>query len=475
MNLSAILPVNLPRWSTKGPPRGPRRTLIGGNCAELNTDSLAFYTRCEREFGGLVACRMFHKPWYIVTEPAFIDEILRKQHKSFSKGFGLQKSRVLFGDGVLTAEGEIWRSHRQSLAGLFRGERLPGYAAIVAARAGDALDSWRDGETRDVYADMLDLCLETLQLTMFGEVIPGLGEKVARIVAELQGLFSHFLRWSGVIGRQQLRAAISDFDETVSDIVSRSRARGDQGNDFVSTLLRAQRKDPEAMTDRHIRDEIVTMLLAGHETTATTIAWATYLLARHPETATALQTELDANLSNGSFADAAFADLPVLDQVLSETLRLYPSTHRLSRESTERVALGDHEFPAGIEFCIPLWAVHRSPRLFERPDEFVPERWTPTFRENLAPGAYLPFGAGPRGCLGKSLAILETKIILAMIVSRVDVRQPVPQVRAPRVGFTLTPAGGTMPLVVKRRTQSTSRASRPVLKAKPSGCPYHHA
>jgi cytochrome P450 len=428
------------------PPVVPRSSLLGGNLDELTRDALGLYGRVERDHFGVAQIRVYNRFLYIVTDPALIEAALVDQHRSFIKGPGLADLQILFGEGLLTADGATWRAHRKALGPHFQTSRMPAYAALIADATRARLAAWPDDGVVDVYREAAALALTIVMRSLFGRELPGAAEHAAAIIAALQRCQKELAHFSEG-GRAAFAAAIATLDRWVLDVIDELGAAA--GDDVVNTLLATHRADPVGMTREHVRDEIVTLLLSGYETTATALSWTLHLLSRHPAVAAALRAELAAAPAD-TFDPAR---TPVLMQVLCEGLRLYPPAHRVSRRAVAPVELGGHRFAAGTDFVIPQWAVQRSARWFDQPDAFRPDRWTPALRAALPRFAYFPFGGGPRKCVGEQLALRELVLVIAAVAREFDLAPTLAEV-VPYDGITLVPNEGTLPLEIRRRAPS---------------------
>lgn len=443
----------------------PRSAFLAGNYHEWNDAPFELSRRCERDYYGIADLRFGLRNVYVVTAPDVIEEILTTKNKSFQKGLGFDEARALFGDGLLTSDGATWRTHRKVVNPFFHASRMDAYGKRIETSARAAMSKWRDGETRNLYRDMNVLCLGVLMQCFFGNEIPGAIEGVRDAVKLLHA--SHH-EWT--YDSPEFRAAAERFDTFVEGVIETFRSERDNASDLVNVLLAAHAANPGAMTRRHVRDEVATMIIAGFETTASAITWTLYLLARHPAVATALRTEIDDATSERSLGELSLRSLPLLNAVLCESLRMYPPAHRLSRRAMEPVHVGGYDFPEGADFIIPVWAVHRSPRHYAEPDTFRPDRWTAEMRASLPRFAFMPFSGGPRACIGQSLAFREMGIIVATIVSKFGLETSFVGEKAPYNGVTLVPDGSEMMLRVRaRRVRSgagemiRSRASAPVM------------
>ena len=434
------------------PPRVPRARVLSGNYHQWNDAPFELAQRCEREYYGVADLRFGLRSVYVVTAPELLEEMFTTGHKSYVKGLGYDEASPLFGEGLLTADGDTWRAHRKVIGPFFQPARMDGYGKRIASLTHAAIAKWRDGETRNVYRDMNVLTLSAIMHSFFGADMPGSIEHVGRAIGLMHKTHN---RWT--YESESFSAGAARFDEFVEAVVDTFR---DSERGLVSALLAAHAADPETLTRKHVRDHVATMILSGFETTAAALTWTLYLLARHPRAADAVRDELED--SAAELDELSPRNAPVLYATLCEALRLYPPAHRLSRRAIERVRLGDYEFAAGSDFLIPVWAVHRSSRHYSEPEAFRPERWTAEMRKNLPRFAFMPFGGGPRMCIGQNLAFREMTIIISAIVSAFDLAPAFAGDKLPYNGFTLLPDGGDMQL---RLRAWGSRNSRPSLRA----------
>lgn len=463
------------------PPPFLKRSLLSGNAADLKGEALGFYEECERQGDGIVRLRVWGVPVYVVTAPALIQEVLGSQHQHFLKSAGLRATIRAFGEGLLTSDGPLWRQQRKLLQPVFAESRMAGYAPVIARTTERMVARWRDDERRNVYRDMNHLCLDTLTASVFGEELSDACAYVEAVAKTLHECHQRYAAWVGgvggiaftafrsfaaAVGRHELtldatrvptresrrfRDAVDALDRYVAALVARRRAAPEGRGDLLSVLLGYRTPAGEPLGDRQIRDEIVTMFLAGHETTAASITWALYLLGRHPEVTARLTAELDDALGDGAATLENTRRLPLLDSVMMETWRLYPPAHRISRTVRTTCTIGGYRLRAGAELIIPQWAVHRSARHFADPEVFRPERWTPDFARSLPKYAFFPFGGGARVCIGKSLALVEAKLIIGTILRAFDLSLASDAPVAPNDGVTLLPKGGAVWMRVRRR------------------------
>jgi len=440
---------------------------LSGSAKAFQGNILDFYRDCERR-GGLVATHIWRYPVYVVTDPALIEEILVRKQASFGKSSGLRVTLAAFGRGLLTSDGDLWRQQRRILQPAFSKRRVHGYRRYMEAAMARLLSSWGDGGVRDIHRDMTDFCFDVLAHALFGEdmaagrpYVVAAAEAlhefhqyfVARPVAMAGGLVAAaFRRLSVAMGHpdymidlsrlptkpgRRFRKTVADLDAFASGLIARRRlSRGGGGDDLLSLLLDARDDRGQPLDERQVRDEVVTMFFAGHETGAAALTWAFYLLAQHPAVAAAVAAATDAGLS---------------ERVMRESLRLYPPAHRIARTVLEPCEIGGVSLKLGSEVIIPQWAVHRSRRHFDDPDAFRPERWTDEMEARLPRFAYFPFGGGARTCIGNHFALHESHYALTTILRAYELAA-LPGVHvATQVGVTMLPRKGSLPLAVRRR------------------------
>jgi cytochrome P450 len=408
---------------------------------------LGLYTRCAREYGDCVLLRLGLTPAYLLFHPDLIEQVLLS--RNFIKHYALRMNRRLLGEGLLSSEGDFWLRQRRLIQPAFLRERIAGYAAAMVEQAERLADSWAHGQTRDVYADMRQLTLQIAARTLFGADATGQGPVVHQALKAVMDSFNS--RLFSVLrlpesfptpGNLRARRAIRRLDAILYGIIDQARAGGPR-DDLLSILLHARdEQDGTGMTDRQLRDEAMTLFLAGHDTTALALTWGWYLLAQHPEVVAELEAELRTVL--GGRAPSA-ADLPRLryaEMVVQEVMRLYPPAYTVGRQAVEACEVGGYHLRAGASVLMPQWVVHRDPRFWDDPERFHPGRWADGLARRLPRYAYFPFGGGPRLCIGNTFAMMEAVLVLATLARRYRMRLvPGPPVR-PKPRLTLAPERG---------------------------------
>lgn len=407
---------------------GPKGYPLIGNLLEMGSDPLDFFTRCARDYGDFVQCKLGRDRFYLLNNPAYIEYVLVTNHRNFikSKDYRQEDMRLLFGQGLLTSDGEFWLRQRRLSQPAFHRDRIIRYAAMMVAYTQQMLGTWHDGETRDIHQDMTRVTLDVVARTLFdtditdkaaavGKAMRGLGEELANDY----GVLGYLIPFSVPTPRHlRFRRAVSDLDNIVYTIIRQHRNNDEDNGDLLTMLLAARDEDGSQLSDQQVRDEVMTLFLAGHETTALALSWTWYLLAQHPEVEAKLVAELQAVLAG---REPTAADLPRLhysEQIINESLRLYPPAWLIGRQVEKECEIGGHHLAAGDNLVLCQWTMHRDPRYYDDPERFNPERWTDEMKGNLPKYAYFPFGGGPRLCIGLQFARMEATLMLATIAQQ---------------------------------------------------------
>lgn len=439
-------------------PWAPGRLPLLGHVVAYTRDPLALLLQASR-LGRFVRMDF---PWMqsmMVNDPQLIEQILVTDHRSFIKDRFLQDLRRVLGDGLLTAEGDFWLRQRRLASPAFHKDRVAGYGRTMVECASREVARWRDGEERDVHEDMMRVTLEIVGKTLFGadvtdrarEVAEGLEAVMARYVDPIATGVPHWDKLPTPLNRR-FHAGVQRLDALVRDLIAEHRA-GRQGdpNDLLSMYLAARDEDGSGMSDRQLRDEVLTLILAGHETTAIALSWTWMLLAQHPHVAEKLHAELDAVLGGRAPTPADLPRLPYADRVIKESMRLYPPAWAIGREAARDVELGGVPIPKGTQLWIVQWALHRDGRWFEDPDRFDPDRWAGDLHKRIPKYAYFPFGGGPRMCIGHAFATMEAVLLLATFAQRFRMELVAGHPLKPLPAITLRPKHGVRVRLSQRR------------------------
>lgn len=434
----------MPQPITRPPgPKGRhllRSPLLGGAGPLINLPRMA------HTYGDISFWQFLYVSSYFFAHPNQVESVLVTNHRSFIKGIGTRANPELFGNGLLTSEGEFWLRQRRLSQPAFHRTRIVSYADIMACEAERMLNGWRDGEELDIHREMMRTTLAIATRTLFGvdlgPQMPVIAEALDAFIRQNAGVsvWQLFLKLPTLKRRRYLRG-VRALDEIVYGIIHARRA-SDMGNDLLSDLLRAQDTDGSAMTDQQLRDEVMTMLLAGHETTALALSWAWFLLASHPDAQEKLHHEVDQVLAGRLPTAADAALLPFTNNVVKETIRLYPPAWIITRMASEQVEIGGYVVPAGSNIIVSPWVTHRDGRFFPQPEQFRPERWSADREQATPKFAYFPFGGGPRICIGNSFALMEAAILLAAVAQRFQIDLVPEQTIEPFASITLRPRSG---------------------------------
>jgi len=407
-------------------PPGPKGHPILGVMREFNRDTLSFITRC-RDYGDVVRMRFLYVNAYFIYHPDDIEYVLSTNARNFLKARSLRSNlfRRLVGNGLLTSEGDTWKRQRRLAQPAFHRQRINTYAQVMLDYTNRMLSKWRVGETRDIHRELMRLTLEIVVRTLFNADVSQESDKVGRVLAEIAQPFASQATIKWILDNRlptsthrRFHREAKQIDDIVYRLIAERRASGLDQGDLLSMLLQAQDEDGSQMSDQQLRDEVMTLFLAGHETTALTLSWIWYLLAHNPQAEQKFHAELDEVLGGKLPEMADLARLKYSDMIAREAMRLYPPAYALGREAIDEFELGGYRVPRKAQVFMFQWATQRDPRFFEEPDRFYPERWTDDFVERLPKYAYFPFGGGPRFCVGSSFAMMEIVLVMATIGQR---------------------------------------------------------
>jgi cytochrome P450 len=434
---------------------------LAGHFLAYGRDPLGFVVRTVQEFGGVVPIRFGPVPALLIAEPAAIQEVLVERHRDFRKSRAARRVGVVVGDGILLSEGEVWRGHRRLVQPAFHHDRLASYGEVMVGETERMLAGWSAGETRDIHAEMVALTLAIVARSILDSQLEA--SDVAEVEQAAADLTDHFeSRFNSLRffvpdllptpGNLRMRRAVGRLDRIIYRLIRSRRGSGATGGDVISMLLGAG-----GMTDREVRDELMTLFLAGHETTALALTWALHLLAGRPAADAALAAELSAALGGRLPTIADLPRLPYTEAVILESLRLYPPAYAISREAVRATTIAGRDVSRGSVAFISVWAVHHDPARFDDPWSFRPERWLDGLAQRLERSAYLPFGEGPRKCVGASFAMQEAVLVLATIARRFRLSNASDQAIPLRPAVTLRPAREVPMTIQERRGGHGSR------------------
>ena len=420
-------------------------------------DPLSFVTRWMETYGDVWHFMVGGAHNYSVANPDMIYELFVRQSKRFVKGpaYTSRKNGLarFMGEGLVTSNGDFWKRQRRLVAPAFHAIRVHAYADTMVDYTLKRMEGWRDGATVDVDEEMMELTLAIVARTLFDADASSTVDRVKKAVAVVQkanNTASILPHWLPTPLRFRSWRANRALNEIVYGFINDRRKTGEDRGDLLSMLLLAEDADGERMTDLQARDEAVTLFLAGHETTANTLNWAWWLLAQHPEAEAKLHAELDAVLEGRAPTLKDLRDLPYTEIVIKEALRLMPAVWSVSRTASEDTEVCGYPMPKGTTAQVMIYLLHRNPKYWKQPNDFVPERWLEPEIENMHRYAYLPFAGGPRICIGNSFATMEANLLLATIAQRYRLRLIDGVKIVPAALITMFPRDG-LPMTVEAR------------------------
>ena len=405
-------------------PPGPKPHFLIGNVPLADSNPLAVFQRWAAEYGDIFYYRAGWIRVYFLNHPDLIEAVLVRQYQNLLKDRVIRNSRWLFGEGLLTSEGETWKRQRRLTQPAFHRERIASYAGIMTQYTEQAVADWQDGAVVDLHREMMRLTLKIAVRTLFNVEPDGIREisqaadVLVRNMTGARMLMPSLARFLPLPSMLEVRRAVRQLDRTVYQIIDRRRRNKQDSGDLLSMLLEARDEDGSDMDDQQVRDEVLTFLLAGHETTALALSWAWHLLAENPEANERLCAELDRVLGGRAPTISDLTVLPYAEGVIKESMRLYPPAWGVGRTVAKEFELNGYCIPAGANVVMSQWVQHRDARFFPNPERFDPGRWRTETSRNLPRFAYFPFGAGPRQCIGASFAMMESVILLATMAQR---------------------------------------------------------
>ena len=437
--------MGLRRWSS----------VAGGN-----QDPLKFLTDIAREYGDFVGPRILNFRILLLNHPDHIEDVLVNHPRKFIKGRVLKANKRVFGSGLLTSEGDFWLRQRRLAQPAFHRARIATYASTMVEYTERLLHDWQDGEERDIHKEMMRLTLQIVGKTLFDADVERDAQDIGKSMEQLLELGADFRRtvliphWLPIPANFRLEMAIRKIEKVLYRIIAEKRASGRDAGDLLSMLLAAQDEDGSRMTDKQLRDEAITLFLAGHETTANTLSWTWWLLAQNPAVEAKLHAELRTVLSGRA---PSMEDLPKLaytNHIITESMRLYPPAWGTARTAIEEHEIAGYSVPKGSGVSFAQWTVHRDARWYDAPEEFRPERWEGDLMKRLPRFAYFPFGGGPRQCIGNSFALMEAALILATIAQQYRFRLVEGHAVVPLASITLRPRYGIRAVLEARPAKS---------------------
>jgi cytochrome P450 len=441
-------------------PPGPHPRWPGINYFALRRDMLAFLERAAREHGDIVYFKMGPQDVYFLNHPDYVKDVLVTRQQNFIKGRALQRAKRLLGEGLLTSEGSFHRRQRRLAQPAFHRQRVAAYAEVMTEYALHTSRHWRDGSRLDISEEMMRLTLGIVGKTLFDADVEDEAEEIGEALTTIIGLFNAMLfPFSEILEKlplpqaRRFKRAKKRLDETIYRIINERRADGADHGDLLSMLLLSQDEEGTgSMTDEQVRDEVMTIFLAGHETTANALTWTWYLLSQHETEEARMHAEIDEVL--GMRDRPTVEDVQHLrytEMILAESMRLYPPAWAVGRLAVKETLIGGYRIAPGALVLLSQYVAHRDARFYEEPARFLPERWSTEAREARPQFSYFPFGAGARRCIGEGFAWMEGILLIATLARRWRMRHVPGHTVALRPLITLRPKHGMLMTVHERR------------------------
>lgn len=438
-------------------PRSPKGHFLLGNLSDFTRDTLGFLLE-TRQYGDLVRWKFGPFPAYIVNAPALMHQMLVADADQYHKD---RTSRIILnpvlGEGVFTADGDMWKRQRKLVAPAFHTKRIGAYADVMVEYANRLAERWSNGATLEVDHEMTSLTMEVISKTLFDAQVGAETQEISEQITILLSILNHRFNslfptplWLPTAENRAFKLAIAKLDDIVARFIAQRRSGGEDKGDLLSMLLMARDDDDHLMSDKQVRDEAITLFGAGHETTANALTWTWYLLSQNPDVEAKLHDELARVLGGRDPRIEDLANLPYTEMVVKEALRLYPPAFSVVREAAQDVTLGGYPLPKGSIILGNIYGIHRDDRYFPNPERFDPERFSPDNEKQIPKYAYLPFGGGPRVCLGNAFAMMEARLVLATIAQKYRLALAPGHEVIPQRVFTLRSKYG-MKMVAKQR------------------------
>jgi len=445
------------------PPYPTEKHWLFGSGYLLRTDAIKQIGFFNEKYGDIYSLSLPFNKIIIASHPAYARQVLTDNNKNYTKSLAYQVVKLLLGNGILTSEGDFWRKQRRLIQPAFHKQKIAALATMMVQRIqqeADSLDAYAAGnQPVDIAGMMTSLTLDIISRAIFSA-----GVAKAPLIADLITLLNQYVtdkinqpfRLPASIPTPfniGERRALETLDNIIYEIIDTRRRENTPKNDLLSMLLEARDEETgEAMDNRQLRDEVMTIFIAGNETTANAMAWTLYLLSQHPQEEQKMMDEIDEKMNSG--LQPGYDTMPAfayVRQVIEESMRLYPPAWVVGRRAIDDDELGDYRVPRGTNVLIPIFFLHRSSLYWEQPERFMPERFAADKRSGIDKYVYFPFGAGPRMCIGNNFAMMEMQLILVLLYRRFRFRLPENFVVAPKALVSLRPANGMMMRVEKRQ------------------------
>ncbi len=444
-------------------PPGPKGLPLIGTTASLLKEPLNFFFKTFQQYGDIAYFHVGNKKFYLLSHPDHVQYVLQGNHRNYQKGPNYEKLKPLLGNGLVTSDGPYWLRQRRLIQPAFHRKHLATFAAVMTTAAEDMLMRWeanaQNGQELNVASEFMRVTLEIVSRAMFSTEATGFSEAISRnlpvVLERTNERFWELIDLSSLPTPRNRRywSALQALDAIIYQVIEQRRKSGEPFDDLLTMLLEAVDEETgEQMTDLQLRDEVITIYLAGHETTANALSWTYSLLPAHPEVVRRLCAEVDAVLQGRVPTLEDVPNLKYTRMVIDEVLRVYPSVWTIARTPLTPDEIGGYPILPGVNVALTPYITHRHPSFWEDPEAFDPERFSPERSAGRHPYAYFPFGGGPRLCIGNSFALMEATLILAMIIQRYDLELAADQTIEPQPVVTLRPRYGIQMQVHPRQT-----------------------
>ena len=424
--------------------------ILGGHFFKFRRNPTEFLTELAK-LGDVTSFRMGGQQAFFLNHPELVRDLLVVNAHKFVKGRALQRAKRLLGEGLLTSEREFHLRQRLMMSPAFHRQRIADYARTMIDYGEKMSNTWQDGDFRDIDKEMMHLTLQIVGKTLFNANVEDEADEVGGALTALIEMFNYLLLpFSELLEKlpipqaRRFNRAKETLDKVIYGIINERRKSGEDKGDLLSMLLMAQDEDDGLrMTDEQVRDEALTLFLAGHETTANALTWTWYLLSNNPQIEEKLHAELDKVLNNGTPTVEDYPNLKYTESVLAESMRLFPPAWALGRLATEEHEFGGYKIPKGSLILLSPFVAHHDSRFWENPDEFIPERWQNlSIKEASQKNIYFPFGGGVRRCIGEQFAWTEGVLLIATLARKWNLRLMPEQKIALNPLMTLRPKYG---------------------------------
>jgi cytochrome P450 len=445
-------------------PPGPKGLPFAGSMFDYFRDMLGFLLRVKEKYGDIAYYKLGTRKMYLLSNPEHIKDVLITHNRNFTKSRALQRAKIVLGEGLLTNEGASHIKQRKIIQPIFHQKRIRGYGDTMAAYSQHLTTAWENGGVLDIHKEMMRLTLAIVSKTLFDADVESESDEIGKSLTNLVSLFprllfpySEYLDKLPLPGNKKCNDAIEHLDNIIYGLIDERRSGGTGREDLLTMLLEAQDNDDldnegngGRMSDKQLRDEALTLFLAGQESTANSLTWTFYLISQHPEVERKMHEEIVSVLDGRVPALDDLGKLSYTQKVFKEALRLYPPAWAVVRRAIEDYTVEGYFVAAGTDIFMSQYVVHRDPRFYKEPLRFDPDRWTSEFESRLPKFAYFPFGGGPRRCIGEPFAWMEGVIIIAAIISDWKMRLVPNQKIVPDALITIRPKNGMKMILEKR-------------------------